>query len=303
MVNSTIELFLRGLVLCGLTGVALLLLRRAAAAYRHLVCVLALFGLLILPLAQRLLPPLRMLPSDRATASERATVSSAEAGRLPDVNRMLKTPSSTNVPHDPVSRPASLNPVQSETMSLDPALHNERSRRATVLLFTIWSLGAAVLLLRLIVALLRLRSLEAASRRAMLGSVPVLINEQVKTPLTWGGVRRSIILLPAALLSGDPAVCVSALRHEQAHIARWDWVWNLLAELICAFCWFQPGVWWLRSRMRLESERACDDRVLLSGVAGADYAAHLLEIVRSACAGEVAPGMAQSCVTVTESHF
>src|SRR5205085_12520589 len=97
-----------------------------------------------------------------------------------------------------------------------------------------------------------------------------------------------------ALLSGDPAVGESALRHEQAHIERWDWVWNLLAEFVCAFCWFQPGAWWLRSRMRLESERACDDHVLLSGVAGPDYAAHLLQILRSVCTHEVAPAMAQS---------
>jgi len=45
--------------------------------------------------------------------------------------------------------------------------------------------------------------------------------------------------------------------------------------------------------MRLESERACDDRVLLSGVAGPDYAAHLLAIVRTVSTTEVAPAMAQ----------
>jgi len=115
------------------------------------------------------------------------------------------------------------------------------------------------------VALLRLRRLETESREAMLGSVPIRVGERIQTPLTWG-IRRNVILLPEALLSGDPAVCESALRHEQAHIARWDWVWNLLAEIVCAFCWFQPGAWWLRRRMRLESERACDDRVLLSGL-------------------------------------
>jgi hypothetical protein len=126
--------------------------------------------------------------------------------------------------------------------------------------------------------------------------IVVRVHEYIETPLTWG-VRRPIILLPTALLSAEPAVRESALRHEQAHIARWDWLWNLLAEIVCVLCWFQPGAWWLRSRLRFESERACDDRVLLSGIAAPDYAAHLLQIVQAVRStvrsDEVAPAMAQ----------
>jgi WD40 repeat protein len=204
------------------------------------------------------------------------------------------------MPPDPIygAKPSPLigagsGPAAQGMTTLPPASHREPTSKATAVLLAIWGIGASTLLIRLLVALFRLRRLEAVSRKAMLGSVPILVSEQVQTPLTWG-IRRSVILLPAALLSGERAVCESALRHEQAHIARWDWMWNLLAEIVCAFCWFQPGAWWLRWRMRLESERACDDRVLLSGVAGADYAAHLLEIVRSVRSNEVAPAMAQS---------
>ena len=63
MVNFSIELIVRGLVLCLLTAIMLILFRRTAAAYRHILCVLALCGLLILPLAQQFLPPLRLLPA------------------------------------------------------------------------------------------------------------------------------------------------------------------------------------------------------------------------------------------------
>jgi WD40 repeat protein/beta-lactamase regulating signal transducer with metallopeptidase domain len=300
MESFFIELFLRGFALCLLTALALLLLHRTAAAHRHLVCVLALLVLPMLPLVQRLMPSLRLLPPQQAATPERATVPPLEAGRLAGLHRKSESPASQELPQEPIrgTKPSPLLPAESGAAahgwaSLHPAPHREPTRKATPVLFALWALGAATLLIRLLVALFRLRRLEAESRKAMLGSVPIRISEQVETPLTWG-IRRTIILLPAALLSGDRAVCESALRHEQAHIARWDWMWNLLAELVCTFCWFQPGAWWLRSRMRLESERACDDRVLLSGVAGPDYAAHLVQIVRSLGSNEVAPAMAQS---------
>ena len=296
MERFLIELFTRGLVLCLLTGLTLVLFRRAAAAYRHLICVLALFGLLVLPSAQRLLPPLPLLPPQSAATPQQATVPPQEAGLLsgmPSKSGMLSSPE--RVP-EPISetKPAPLlwagsGPAPHGVAALQP----ERTTKTTAFLFAIWVVGSATLLIRLMAALFRLRKLEAESRNEMLDSVPILVSDQVQSPLTWG-IRRSVILLPSALLSGDPTVCESALRHEQAHIARRDWVWNLLAETVCTFFWFQPGVWWLRRRMRLESERACDDLVLLSGIAGPDYADHLLHIVRSVGINEVAPAMAQS---------
>ncbi len=300
MQRFLIELFVRGVVLCLLTAIALGLLRRSAAAYRHLMCVLALLVLPMLPLMQRLMPTLPLLPARSGATFEGATIPPGEADQLLGLNRKSAASALRDMPQKPIDgiKPSTLITAESGsaahgTAALKSTDHRELSRNVTAVLFAIWGVGVAILLARLLVALVRLRGLEAHSRTAMLDSVPIRVSEQVQTPLTWG-IRRSVILLPAALLTGDRTVCDSALRHEQAHIARWDWMWNLLAELVCAFCWFQPGAWWLRSRMRLESERACDDRVLLSGVAGPDYAAHLLEIVRSVYPNEVAPAMAQS---------
>jgi hypothetical protein len=81
-----IELFLRGLALWLLAAAALALLRRAAAAYRHLICVAALWAL---PLARRLMPPLRLLPDPRPAAAptpEPAAVRTGETIRLPVKN-------------------------------------------------------------------------------------------------------------------------------------------------------------------------------------------------------------------------
>ncbi len=287
MENFAIELFLRGFALCLLAGLALVLLRRTAAAHRHLVCALALLILLMLPLAAQFMPPLRLLPPQMATTLDRAPVAIEGARRLSGGNAKPEMPTTLEEPQTPRVSTKSGPPLLPESVSLS------RSEYAVALLCAIWGAGAVLLLIRLLVALFRLRGLEGRSRKETLGSVSIRVSEEVQTPLTWG-IRRSVILLPWALLSGERAVCESALLHEQAHIARWDWGWNLLSELVCAVCWFQPGAWWLRSRMRLESERACDDRVLLSGVAGPDYAAHLLQILRSVGSNEVAPAMAQN---------
>ncbi len=297
MEQFMVELFVRGIVLCLLVRGALLLLRRSAAAYRHLLCVIALGGLVALPFAQRLMPALKILPPPSTAISipvndpVKAIPRVAEARPPAEWASSLPVPRPQTLPSETTSAPPQDNVSPPQRVTPRPAYHPNRSQVATLVLVGIWGLGTAALLIRLMVALVHLRRLEASGSRQTLGDIPVLVSDQVDTPLTWG-IRRNIILLPASLLSGDPTVRESALLHEQAHIARRDWLWNLLAETACAACWFQPGVWWLRRRMRLESERACDDRVLLSGIAGPDYAAHLLQILRSVRTNEIAPAMA-----------
>ena len=282
------ELLVRGTLLCLLIALVLLLLRRAAATYRHLLCTLALGGLLTLPLVQELLPPLPVLE-----AAKPVVVAAPVA---------LPEPIPPAPQHfEPIPQPLPSGPGRGEDPP-EPSLGQggwQSEERAKPGGFGgggayglgLWALGATFLLLRLAVALVRLRQLAKRSQRTILLETEILVSQHITTPLTWG-VRHPVILLPMALLCGDPAVMESALRHEQAHIARCDWLWHLLAEVVCALCWFQPGAWWLRRRLRAESERACDDRVLLSGVSGPDYAAHLLEILKAGRASSLAPGMA-----------
>jgi TonB family protein len=66
-----------------------------------------------------------------------------------------------------------------------------------------------------------------------------------------------------------------------AHIARRDWMTHLCTEIACRVYWFNPLFWMARNRLGRESERAADDVVIGLGATGADYASHLLEIVRA----------------------
>jgi beta-lactamase regulating signal transducer with metallopeptidase domain len=112
---------------------------------------------------------------------------------------------------------------------------------------------------------------------------PVLLysSSVVSTPLTWGS-RAPVVLLPEDALDWPEAHRRIVLRHELAHVARGDSLTQLVAGFVCAIYWFHPLVWIAERRLRAECERACDDNVVSLGTPAAEYAAHLLEVARSA---------------------
>ncbi len=54
-----------------------------------------------------------------------------------------------------------------------------------------------------------------------------------------------------------------------------------LPNIVCAVNWFNPLAWLARSEMLCESERACDDAVIRSGITGNAFAQDLVDIARS----------------------
>ena len=111
--------------------------------------------------------------------------------------------------------------------------------------------------------------------------VQLFSSSVVSTPLTWGW-RSPVILLPEDALDWPEEHRRIVLRHELAHIARGDSIAQLLAGFACALYWFHPLVWIAERRLRAECERSCDDTVVSLGTPAAEYAAHLLEVARSA---------------------
>ena len=120
------------------------------------------------------------------------------------------------------------------------------------------------------------RAYAAVTRPVVLRS-----SSAISTPLTWG-VRVPVVLLPEDALEWPEAHGRIVLRHELAHVARGDALTQLVAGLVCASYWFHPLAWIAERRLRAECERACDDNVVSLGTPAAEYAAHLLEVARSA---------------------
>jgi protocatechuate 3,4-dioxygenase beta subunit len=105
--------------------------------------------------------------------------------------------------------------------------------------------------------------------------------------MTWGSIRP-VILLPAEAETWPIARCRDVLLHELAHVQRYDCLTQAIAQVACAAFWFNPLAWFAAARMRIERERACDDRVLGTGSRPSDYAVHLLAMVRELRSGRAA---------------
>src|SRR5262245_49996081 len=97
--------------------------------------------------------------------------------------------------------------------------------------------------------------------------------------MTWGLWRNTILLPSAAANWGDERRRL-VLAHELAHVKRIDGLIQIVIYDVCTLYWFNQLIWYAAHRARIERERACDDRVLSLGAPAADYADHLVEVVR-----------------------
>lgn len=109
-------------------------------------------------------------------------------------------------------------------------------------------------------------------------SVQILVSKDIDSPVTWG-MHNPVIIVPQDTDWPDDRRRV-VLYHELAHIRRFDWATQMLAHVACAVYWFNPIVWWMAKRMRIEQERATDDLVLAAGTQDTDYASELVHFAK-----------------------
>ncbi len=84
----------------------------------------------------------------------------------------------------------------------------------------------------------------------------------VKIPMIVG-YFRPVVLMPLGLLTGLPPGQVEAvLLHELAHIRRHDYLVNIIQLIAETFFFFNPGLLWLSSQLRVQREYCCDDIAL-----------------------------------------
>jgi beta-lactamase regulating signal transducer with metallopeptidase domain len=167
-----------------------------------------------------------------------------------------------------------------------------------MILAGLWLLGVALGLARLALALSRARTVL---RRASPLHHP-LLRDQFARLLIAAGIRRPVrlrisseVFTPAAMGILHPSVVIpvgadrwapedlnAALIHELGHVARSDYLVDLLGQMARLVYWCNPLVWLAVRRLAAERECACDDRVLRSGTKAEAYANLLLSVARTA---------------------
>lgn len=321
--HSLPMLLLKGTLLLLLAMMVCRTLRRASAATRHLVWSASLVGTLLLPLMFLSLPPWDVSWSRAAPPSPAVPHALMTASQT----RTLPSPS-TDAPVPGQATPLSV-PRPQETAAPDgatamlpktpPKPRANRPFPMTLVLttasFSIWLMGLLFVFSQFAVGLRRIGQVgrhsiplhESARQIAEAAWHLVGVKRPVRfvqatagnslgVPVTWGALRP-VVLLPPQSASWSEDCLRAALLHELAHVQRWDWSTQVIARLACALYWWHPLVWWVARQAREESERACDDLVLRTGMKATDYAERLVEVVRSMPTGarshSVAIAMAQ----------
>ncbi|MGN6690715.1 MAG: M56 family metallopeptidase, partial [Sphingopyxis sp.] len=232
-------------------------------------------ALLALPAAMLLLPSWNPLPESWTVAAERAPAFAAPTatGAAPAAQALPTAPTAGAVDDTAIVSLPEVGDLASFLYAIPLALLSgvmlvavirlfAMRRRAEVLTEGSW-----------------LAALAGAQRRmGFKHGTALLVSDELRSPISWGVLRPTIVLSPVAVEAVGEAEAIIA--HELAHVARLDWAKLLGARTVCALFWFNPLVWVLARESHQLREEAADDAVLMADIDGPDYATLLVGAAR-----------------------
>lgn len=276
---------IEAMLLCAIAAGAVVAARHASAAVRHAIWTAAIAGLFVLPVAHFVLPVwhLPLGPSLTQRLSGAVLLSSQpQPAQIGDAKNNGRRTSLESGRDDRDAQSAVRRPT---------AFPAERH------LLLLWGVGTCAVLFWLVFGygtlgriaraapdltepLWRELLSRAAQELGVRRTVRLRTSCDVFTPCVAGFVRP-VILLPWEAGSWTADKRWSVLLHELAHVSRHDRATQFLAQFACALLWFSPLHWYVAWRIRIERERACDDRVLSTGVSPIAYADVLLDTAKT----------------------
>ncbi len=286
LLKFLVDTTIKSIVIFTVAGLFSFCLRRKSAAVRGFVWNMAIVGCLIVPLFSLTLPKwqVNVLPqtpirfeTSQLTENVQSPASSVLVAPSGSVS---ETMSSTQAIPTLSEQPQ---PVTNKR-SLLPTIH------WTYWVGIVWACVSVFFLARLIAGIsgiwhISIRSKDFSSTIEKLHlnwnrQFRVRLSDRITVPMMWG-IFRPVILLPTDAAKWQTDRLRAVLLHETAHIKRWDWLIQTIAQVTCAMYWFNPFLWFAARRIRIEAEQACDDQVLNMGYQSTDYARHLLDITRN----------------------
>jgi TonB family protein len=265
------EIAWKGTAILAVAFLAAALLRRASAAARHFLWTEALAALLLLPLVMLVAPHWRVSSGWQPKAA------------VPSIQKFVM-----------VVRPAPAKPGIPVWLLLWGA-----GAAAAAVRFAAGTLGTRRIVRRATPAAYAQAAAQGvAGDLGLRRNVAVLESADAPVPMACG-LWRPAVVLPSGAAEWPQARLMTVLRHEMAHIRRWDLAAQGLGQLVCCLYWFHPLAWMAARRLRQERERACDDAVLAAGIAPHAYATDLVDLARTMAARKGtwadAPAMAEAC--------
>jgi beta-lactamase regulating signal transducer with metallopeptidase domain len=229
-------LMLRSLIFAALAG--LITMRMRSVVRRHAVWTSFLGCLLLMPLADALLPS-RMVPA-----------------RAPEIVLPVQT--------FVVVAPESAFPTDGTLR----AAFDESRRDWWQIAGFLWIAVATIFLCRLALACGEIARIRRTGNTVSSGLFPAHVfrfrtltmreSSAVKIPLTVGLCNPALIL-PLDWRDWDSWKLRAVLAHELTHVRRMDWAIAVVASFVRCVFWFNPLTWWLERHLSSLAEQASDE--------------------------------------------
>ena len=257
-------------LVAGVTLGLLRLARSRSAGERSMIAHAGIIALLALPAAMLLLPSWNPLPESWSVAAEPAPLAAPPVATVPAAQALAEA---SAVPEAAAFALPEVGNFAPFLYAIPLALLSGMMLIAVVRLFAMRGRADVLTQGSWLSALA-----EAQRRMGFKHGTALLVSEELRSPISWGVLRPTIVLSPVAVEAVGEAEAIIA--HELAHVARLDWAKLLGARAVCALFWFNPLVWMLARESHQLREEAADDAVLLADIDGPDYATLLVGAAR-----------------------
>jgi TonB family protein len=118
--------------------------------------------------------------------------------------------------------------------------------------------------------------------------INLFVSEQVSGPVTLGFRNAALIVPRDFIATATREETAAALCHELAHIARRDFIVNLLIEIASLPIAFHPACWLLKKHIDESRELSCDAMAAAVANGSEAYARSLLSLAQTICAAPAA---------------
>jgi uncharacterized protein (TIGR03435 family) len=109
-------------------------------------------------------------------------------------------------------------------------------------------------------------------------SARLLLSPEIQSPIAVGFFEPAVILPESLRGMLSEHELDHVIRHETAHLERWDDWTNLLARILDAILALHPVALWILRQIEIEREAACDDWVVSGTDSPKHYARSLLHL-------------------------
>lgn len=261
------------------------LLRGTVARYRHALWVGTLLLCVCVPMlsSSRIIKPLRISPQPRTEIRNEPRVTSSIVSG--DVEPLETTAPEMSVAVEPARRSFQLShlSISQELAGALVALYLLLLAYRGANLFRAWRRTRAIVSSAYEYPFSEpIREIIKQCLTAIgIGRVKILCSALVPVPITVG-ILNPLVILPESLLhQADRELVTSAIGHELVHVARRDYLANLIYEFLYLPLSFHPAAALSRRRIKQTRELCCDESVAAKLLKPEIYARSLVRLIGS----------------------